>query len=89
MKVGDKIRFEHHNAQQQPPLIGSQIRFKRGFYSGGIVEAYEDNYAFIRLSNGSTVKSFISNIEPKTEIKFVTGGESHEQTGLKMWEETQ
>jgi hypothetical protein len=85
----NKTEFEHYNAQQQPPLIGSQIRFKRGFYSGGIVEAYEDNYAFIRLSNGSTVKSFISNIEPKTEIKFVTGGESHEQTGLKMWEETQ
>jgi hypothetical protein len=85
----NKTGFEHYNAQQQPPLIGSEIRFKRGFYSGGIVEAYEDNYAFIRLADGSTVRSFISNIEPKTEIKFVTGGESQEQTGLKMWEETQ
>jgi hypothetical protein len=36
----NKTEFEHYNAQQQPPLIGSEIRFKRGFllwwYSRGL-----------------------------------------------------
>lgn len=76
----------YFNAQPEPPLIGTQIRFKKGFYQGGIVEGYEGRFAFIRLKNNETVKALISSIEEDVECKFITGGKS-KKLHVKMWEE--
>lgn len=77
--------MNYHNAQPEPPLIGTTHYFNGGWYYSGIIEGYKDGYAYIRVSDG-TVKVRIENLNTEEPSKFSTSKVSKVQKGLTQKE---